>query len=114
MEMKNHEYSQSIPAYIEIDAEQLSVLQQEALTLFIDVREHHEVPMLNPEIFKKSPMSEFANLLTTDIPEKNIVFICQHGIRSAAAAEALHEKYGAEKQLYSLKGGIAKWRNYFL
>lgn len=114
MEMKNDTSSQLMPAYTEIDAVQLSVLKQEALTLIIDVREHHEVPILNPEIFKKAPMSQFANFLATDIVEKNIVFICAHGIRSVAAAEALHEKYGSEKQIYSLKGGIAKWRNYFL
>lgn len=100
-------------AYIEIDVTQLSILEQETSTLIIDVREHHEVPLLNPEIFKKAPMSQFASFLATDIVEKNIVFICAHGIRSVAAAEALHEKYGAKKQIYSLKGGIAKWRDSF-
>ncbi len=112
--MEHQKSSALRPAYTEIDTTQLAALQQEASTLIIDVREHHEVPILDGEIFKKAPMSEFADFLAADIPEKNIVFICQHGIRSVAAAEALHEKYGSEKQLYSLKGGIAKWRNYFL
>lgn len=112
--MEHHNSTELIQAYTEIDAAQLSALQQEASTLIIDVRERHEVPILNGEIFKKAPMSEFADFLATDIGEKNIVFICQHGIRSVAAAEALHEKYGQEKHIYSLKGGIAKWRNYFL
>lgn len=101
-------------AYKEIDTAQLTALQKEGSTLVIDVRERHEVPVLDGEIFKKIPMSEFADFLATDPEEYNIVFICQHGIRSVAAAEALHEKYGSAKQLYSLKGGIAKWRTYFL
>lgn len=114
MEMENQKSSELIPAYTEIDAAQLSALQEETSTLIIDVRERYEVPIIDGEIFKKAPMSEFADFLASDIQEKNIVLICQHGIRSVAAAEALHEKYGPEKQIYSLKGGIAKWRNYFL
>jgi len=114
MEIKDHESAELMPAYTEIDVVQLNLLQQEASTLIIDVREDHEVPLLNQEIFKKAPMSEFANFLATDVEQKHVVFICAHGIRSVAAAEALHEKYGSEKQIYSLKGGIAKWRSYFL
>lgn len=99
--------------YIDIDATELSSLLQETSTLIIDVRERHEVPVLTPELFRKVPMSELNNFLTTNISEKNIVFICQHGIRSVAAAEELQEKYGSGKNIYSLKGGIAKWREFF-
>lgn len=105
---------QTMQAYTEIDITQLTALQKEASTLLIDVRERHEVPVLDGEIFKKVPMSELAEFLSTAVEEKNIVFICQHGIRSVAAAEALHDIQGSGKQIYSLKGGIAKWRNYFL
>lgn len=99
--------------YIEIDATQLNSLLQEKSTLIIDVREHHEVPLLDAALFKKVPMSELIAFLAIDIPEKNIVFICQHGIRSVAAAEELQEKYSSGKNIYSLKGGIAKWRAFF-
>lgn len=106
--------TQNMQAYTEIDITQLTALQKEASTLLIDVRERHEVPVLDSEIFKKVPMSELAEFLNAAVEEKNIVFICQHGIRSVAAAEALHDIQGSGKQIYSLKGGIAKWRNYFL
>lgn len=113
----NMEYPDSCElaqAYTEINVAQLSTLQQESSTLIIDVRERHEVPMLDSQVYKKVPMSELNSFLKTDIPEKNIIFLCQHGIRSVAAAEALHEKYGDTKKIYSLKGGIAKWRDHFL
>ncbi|WP_432712975.1 ThiF family adenylyltransferase [Pedobacter sp.] len=100
--------------YQEIGAQELSEFQNEGSALLIDVRERHEVPVLDAAIFNKVPMSEFNRFLEEDIAEENIVFICQHGIRSVAAAEAMHEKYGDSKKIYSLKGGISKWRNYFL
>ncbi|WP_316821879.1 rhodanese-like domain-containing protein [Pedobacter gandavensis] len=114
MEIEHQDSCELLQGYIEIDAAELSNLQKDASTLLIDVRERHEFPVLDGELFKKVPMSEFAEFLATDIPEKNIVFICQHGIRSVAAAEALYEKYGQTKNSYSLKGGVVKWRNYFL
>jgi molybdopterin/thiamine biosynthesis adenylyltransferase/rhodanese-related sulfurtransferase len=99
--------------YGEIDTDQLDRLRAQASVLLIDVRELHEVPKLEPETFKQIPMSTFNHYLQTEIQEKNIVLICQHGIRSIAAAEALSEKYAGTKNIYSLKGGIVKWRNYF-
>lgn len=113
----NMEYGYShnlAKGYIEIDAPQLVSLQQGVSTLIIDVRERHEVPVLDTGIFNKIPMSEFHTFLKTDIAAENIVLICQHGIRSVAAAEALLEKYGCAKKIYSLKGGIVKWRDHFL
>lgn len=110
-----YEYSRSLAkGYIEIDAPQLTSLQREASTLIIDVRERHEVPVLDSRIFNKIPMSEFDAFLKTDVAAQNIVLICQHGIRSVAAAEALQEKYGCTKRIYSLKGGIVKWSDHFL
>jgi rhodanese-related sulfurtransferase len=100
--------------YIEIDASQLSSLQQGGKTLIIDVRERHEAPILDSNIYTKVPMSEFSVFLQTDIQAESIVFLCQHGIRSVVAAEALQEKYGNAKKIYSLKGGIVKWRKHFV
>ncbi|WP_316784570.1 ThiF family adenylyltransferase [Pedobacter frigiditerrae] len=101
------------PMVIEIDATALNNLQQKTSTLLIDVRELHEVPALDKAVYRQIPMSSFADFLSTDVEEQNLVLICQHGIRSVAAAEALAEKYGNTKNIYSLKGGIVKWRNYF-
>lgn len=108
------------PGFTEIDAAQLTLLQEDKSILIIDVREAYEEPVLKEYLFKKKagfkqvPMSEFQPFLNTDVLEKNVVFICQHGIRSITAAKMLKEKYGNDKNIYSLQGGIEKWRNYFL
>jgi len=100
--------------YTEIDITELFKLREEASTLLVDVRERHEFPLLDDQIYTNIPMSELAAFLETAIQAKNIIFICQQGIRSVTAAELLQEKYGATKNIYSLKGGIAKWGNHFL
>ena len=94
---------------ISIDGDQLKALRKKRSTIFIDVRETHELPALDASVFLKIPMSGFQTFLNQDIAEENIVLICQHGIRSVLAAEALKEKYGKSKNIYSLQGGIIKW-----
>lgn len=96
--------------HTEIDALQMQALQQGGSTLCIDVRERHEQPKLDKGRFLQVPMSEFSSFLEKEIAEEHIIVVCQHGIRSVAAAEALEEKYGSSKQIYSLKGGIVKWK----
>lgn len=98
---------------IEIEGKELTSLQEQSSTIIIDVREIGEVPVLNSAIFKQAPMSVFRKFLTEDITENHIVLICQHGIRSVVAAEYLLEKYGKSKKIYSLKGGISRWKNHF-
>ena len=99
--------------YTEIDATQLTAFESTDDVLLIDVRERHEVPLLDEERYRKVPMSEFQRFLQSEILESQIILICQHGIRSVAAAESLQEKYGSHKKIYSLKGGISRWRNHF-
>ena len=108
----NYEESSMNEGYQEINWAEMLILQQEKGALSIDVREFHEVPLLDQDVFKQIPMSVFKSFLNTDIIEENIILICQRGIRSQAAAEALHEKYGDNKNIYSLKGGIVKWNNH--
>ena len=111
MDYNNNQASSE--SYCEIDVQKMQVLQQDPATILIDVREEHEYPMLDKSVYKQIPMSAFQAFLRTTIDEQNIVLICQHGIRSVAAAELLHRKYGGTKNIYSLKGGIAKWAGYF-
>lgn len=99
---------------IHIEIEEFTALQEKPSTIVIDVREIGEVPVLNSSKVKQVPMSTFELLLKQDLAEENIVLICQHGIRSVAAAEYLLEKYGNEKKIYSLRGGISRWKNHFL
>jgi molybdopterin/thiamine biosynthesis adenylyltransferase/rhodanese-related sulfurtransferase len=100
--------------FIEIGADELNKMLEMPSTLIVDVRETGELPRLDTKVFKQVPMSQFEPYFRTDILQNNIILLCQHGIRSAAAAEALHDKYGDTKNIYSLKGGIAKWSNYFI
>ncbi|TCD07599.1 molybdopterin biosynthesis protein [Pedobacter frigidisoli] len=99
--------------YTEISAIDLKSLREQSTTLVIDVRERHEYPKLHDKEILPVPLSELESLLAKDISEQNIVFLCQHGIRSATAAELFNEKYGDLKNIYSVKGGITKWSNYF-
>ncbi|MBO9672256.1 MAG: ThiF family adenylyltransferase [Sphingobacteriaceae bacterium] len=114
LNMDYQDTSEAPQGYIEIDASELVKLQQLESTILIDVRERHEVPVLDKQVYTQVPMSEFATFLNKEFYQKQVVLICQHGIRSVAAAEALQEKYGDAKKIYSLKGGIVKWRDYFL
>jgi molybdopterin/thiamine biosynthesis adenylyltransferase/rhodanese-related sulfurtransferase len=97
----------------EIDIKELENLQKKQTTVLIDVRETHEIPKLNSRKYKQFPMSNFEDLLHQEIVESNIVLLCQHGVRSIAAAEYLFEKYGDKKNIYSLKGGIVRWKDFF-
>jgi molybdopterin/thiamine biosynthesis adenylyltransferase/rhodanese-related sulfurtransferase len=104
---------QKINQVLEIDIKELEELQKQESVIIIDVREKDEMPQLNTTLYIKAPMSDFENLLKKDLAEEHIVLLCQHGIRSLAAAEFLHEKYASTKQIYSLKGGIVRWKNFF-
>lgn len=106
--------AQHTATFTEIGIEALNLLRQQPSTLLIDVREVNEVPKLDPKVFTQVPMSSFDAYLQTEIQQNNIVLICQHGIRSVHAAEVLTEKYENTKNIYSLKGGIAKWHNYLM
>ncbi|HTM98732.1 MAG TPA: rhodanese-like domain-containing protein [Pedobacter sp.] len=100
--------------YVEIDALQMQELFEQESTVLIDVRERNEVPVLEENSCMQIPMSELKLFLETDtLHFENIILVCQHGIRSKVAAEALQEKYGSTKKIYSLKGGIVKSRNHF-
>jgi molybdopterin/thiamine biosynthesis adenylyltransferase/rhodanese-related sulfurtransferase len=114
LNMEYQDTGEGPQGYIEIDASELVKLQQTESTILIDVRERHEVPVLDKQIYTQVPMSEFGAFLNKEFYQKQVVLICQHGIRSVAAAEALQEKYGDAKKIYSLKGGIVKWRDHFL
>ena len=93
---------------IEINVEEMHDLINKGSTIVIDVREIHERPSLSTKHIQV-PMSAFDSSLPDEINEPNIVLVCQHGIRSLAAAEKLRSKYHGQKNIYSLAGGIARW-----
>ncbi|WP_231489736.1 HesA/MoeB/ThiF family protein [Pedobacter sp. Leaf170] len=98
---------------VEIDFEELQIIKAKGNCLLVDVREVYESPKLSSGEYRQFPMSEIEKLMKENLLEKNIVCICQHGIRSLGAGEQLCEKYGITKNIYSLKGGIARWKQFF-
>ena len=79
-------------------------------TTIIDVREKDEPPFVDEFKHLQLPLSELmmkASLIHTD----KVVMFCQSGKRSLQAAKLLNELL-SDKNVYSLKGGIVKWKNY--
>jgi molybdopterin/thiamine biosynthesis adenylyltransferase/rhodanese-related sulfurtransferase len=107
-DFENSEHGDAAVAEIEVAA--FKHLLEEGNTCFIDVRELHEIPKLNGFVYKQIPMSILDEDSLTGILEKNVVFVCQHGIRSLHAAELFHDQNELDKKLYSLRGGVARWK----
>ncbi len=91
----------------EIDIDTLIKLYGNEGTALIDVREYGELPEVTSLVHQKIPMSGLEKKLS-DISADDVVFICQHGIRSLHAGELLLQAAPA-KRVYSLKGGLVKW-----
>lgn len=74
---------------------------------FIDVRTPGEYKSNHRKPFKNIPLSHLASKIGTLDQEKEVVVICQSGMRSAKAAKML-KKQGFEK-IYNVKGGMSAW-----
>ncbi|WP_026907291.1 rhodanese-like domain-containing protein [Paucisalibacillus globulus] len=74
---------------------------------FIDVRTPNEFKANHCPPFKNIPVSNLINKVNQLDKEKEIVVICQSGMRSARAAKLL-KKQGFEK-IYNVKGGMGAW-----
>lgn len=73
----------------------------------IDVRTPEEFRMKNRPQFKNIPLYELESKVHTLDKEKDVVVICQSGMRSKRAAKLL-KKYGF-KNIYNVKGGMNAW-----
>ncbi|TRM11481.1 rhodanese-like domain-containing protein [Lentibacillus cibarius] len=74
---------------------------------FIDVRTPGEYKANYRKPFKNIPLSELPKKINTLDKEKEVVVICQSGMRSTKAAKTL-QKQGFEK-IYNVKGGMNAW-----
>lgn len=74
---------------------------------FIDVRTPGEYQAYHRKPFKNIPLAQLSSKIDTLDKEKEIVVICQSGMRSMAAAKIL-KKHGFEK-IYNVKGGMRAW-----
>jgi len=75
--------------------------------VLLDVREPHEYALCRIAGSLHVPLSELALRHVELDPEREIVCICHHGIRSASAAAAL-ARLDFER-MYNLQGGLDRW-----
>jgi rhodanese-related sulfurtransferase len=74
---------------------------------FIDVRTPNEYKANHRPPFKNIPVSNLISKVNQLDKEKEIVVICQSGMRSARAAKLL-KRQGFDK-VYNVKGGMGAW-----
>lgn len=75
--------------------------------LLLDVREPWELAICRIEGSKSIPMQQIPRALAELDPERPIVCICHHGIRSYQVARFLeHQGF---RRVINLEGGVAAW-----
>jgi len=78
--------------------------------LIVDIREPHELPRLDALCsslrleWMELPLSSLDNNLSS-LKDRNVVFVCQAGMRSLMAADMLM-KASPDSAVFSLKGGV--------
>ena len=93
----------------EISPEAFNILLQNIGEVsIIDVREQHELPIIDQFPCSKIPFSMFESNLSSISEQKTIIVFCQTGVRSISAARLLQRKY-ASASIYSLSGGVVNW-----
>lgn len=87
----------------EIDAAKFNEMIDNAT--IVDVREYGETPAMTNIPHIQIPLSEFEKRYP-EIEGDNIIFVCQHGIRSQNAMQYYSLKKGGNQNLYSLQDGV--------
>jgi rhodanese-related sulfurtransferase len=93
----------------EIKANDVKRMHDAGEIILIDVREpleYTEEHLAKAQLF---PLSHFRPETLPDPSGKKLLFYCHLGRRSAMAAQKWGE-HSAEPEVYSLKGGIAAWK----
>ena len=75
----------------------------------IDVRELHEVPVVDEFKHVRIPLAQLAENSSL-IRSENVIAFCQSGKRSLQATKILNGIFGKSKKIYSLRGGIVEWK----
>jgi adenylyltransferase/sulfurtransferase len=73
----------------------------------VDVREEAEYEIARVEGARLLPLSRFDEWAPTLDPEREVVFMCHHGVRSAQVCAFLAR--AGFRKLYNLAGGIDRW-----
>ena len=90
---------------VEIDEVSFWQLIEKNNTAIIDVRELNEMPAVTSFAHLQIPLGKINENLA-ELKTDTVVLFCQSGKRSLQAAKLLLNIYGANKNIYSLKGGI--------
>ena len=93
----------------EIAPEELKVLlDSKSDVVVVDVREPWEIEIASLANAKQIPMGDIPARFNQELdPEKHVVVICHHGVRSMNVTAWLRQQ-GFE-QVQSLRGGIDRW-----
>ncbi|HEY0896979.1 MAG TPA: HesA/MoeB/ThiF family protein [Sphingobacteriaceae bacterium] len=94
--------------FTEVDPAAFEGLRRERNVTVIDVRERDELPPVDGFPHLQIPLSELKRNLDS-VKDPIIITVCQSGKRSSEAARLLAEAF-REKTIYSLRGGIAAWK----
>jgi len=93
----------------EIDAEKFNALRTNGNVVIIDVREPGETPVVTEFEHTRIPLGSIEKEFV-DEGHDTIILFCQSGKRSLQAAALLAGKWGVEKKVFSLAGGILQWK----
>lgn len=74
---------------------------------FVDVRTAHEYSEYHKKSFMNIPLEQLANRYHELDKEKEVVLICQSGMRSIRASRILKQK--GFNNIYHVKGGLSTW-----
>lgn len=94
---------------LEISIADFDRLMNEDNVIFVDVRELHEQPEVTEFEHVRMPLSVFKEN-ETDVSAATVVVFCQSGKRSLQVAHQLANKFKDSKKIFSLAGGIVKWK----
>lgn len=90
-----------------ISSQEAQKLMKNKNCQFIDVRTPAEYKSNHRKPFKNIPLSNIATRSKELNRDKEVVLVCQSGMRSAKAAKILR-KQGFSK-IYNVKGGMSAW-----
>ena len=93
----------------DIDTETFNDFIEKGNADVIDVREPYELPEANEFPNLRIPLSQLT-INSAEITSDIVITFCQTGDRSLHAARILKDIFGEKKKIYSLRGGILKWK----
>ena len=86
-------------------------IEQNRSINILDVREAHETPKLNHPNVISIPLGQIPHRAAEIPTDKQLVVICQHGIRSQHAIEFM-KQHNFPNQLINLEGGMAAFHHH--